>query len=132
MRRLLLSPSWLVRHLLALGLVVAFILLGRWQWHRAESGNGLSFAYTVEWPLFAAFVAFFWWKMLRFELHPPNEQSTESDTDDVASIEGIEGIGTGGSTDVSPVPPPIDETTDPELAAYNRYLAQLDEQDRNK
>ena len=120
MRRLLLSPSWLVRHLLALGLVVAFILLGRWQWHRAESGNGLSFAYTVEWPLFAAFVAFFWWKMLRFELHPPNEQSIEPEPEETEPA------------DLSPPPPPVDEQTDPDLAAYNRYLARLDEQDRNK
>lgn len=117
MRRLLLSPSWLVRHLLAIGLVVAFILLGRWQWHRAESGNGLSFAYTVEWPLFAAFVAFFWWKMLRFELHPP-EQPAQPEVEDAAP------------TEESPPQPPIDEATDPELAAYNRYLAELDEQDR--
>lgn len=117
MRRLLLSPSWLVRHLLALGLVVAFILLGRWQWHRAESGNGLSFAYTVEWPLFAAFVAFFWWKMLRFELHPPKQESPVEDVEPIAP---------------PPAAPPVDEATDPELAAYNRYLAELDEQDRNK
>jgi hypothetical protein len=115
-RRLLLSPSWLVRHLLALGLVVAFILLGRWQWHRAEAGNGLSFAYTVEWPLFAAFVAFFWWKMLHFELHPP-EEPVEPEPDEPVSI------------DVPPSPP-IDEASEPELAAYNRYLAELDEQDR--
>jgi DNA-binding transcriptional regulator of glucitol operon len=117
-RRLLLSPSWLVRHLLALGLVVAFILLGRWQWHRAESGNGLSFAYTVEWPLFAAFVAFFWWKMLHFELHPPQEQVEPEIDEEVAPAE------------VSSQQPPIDDASDPELAAYNRYLADLDEQDR--
>lgn len=107
-----------MRHLLALGLVVAFILLGRWQWHRAESGNGLSFAYTVEWPLFAAFVAFFWWKMLRFELHPPKDPA-EPEVKEVVPTE-------------APAPPPIDEATDPELAAYNQYLAHLDEQDRNK
>lgn len=125
MRRLLLTRSWLVRHLLALGLVVAFILLGRWQWHRAESGNGLSYAYTVEWPLFAAFVAFFWWKMLRFELHPPNER-IEPDVEEAERAESVP------VDEIADPTPPIDETTDPELAAYNRYLAQLDEQDRNK
>ena len=118
MRRPLLSPSWLVRHLLAIGLTVAFILLGRWQWHRAEAGNGLSWAYTIEWPLFAAFVVFFWWKMLRFEFHPPEQSVSPADV--------------AADVDPTPAPPPIDAASEPELAAYNHYLAQLDEQDRTQ
>ena len=100
-----------MRHVLAIGLTVAFILLGRWQWHRAESGNGLSWAYAIEWPLFAAFVVFFWWKMVHFELNPPPEQERE----------------------VVVVPEPVvDEEPDEELAAYNRYLKTLYEQDRKQ
>lgn len=114
MRRPLLSPSWLVRHALAIGLTVAFILLGRWQWHRAESGNGLSWAYTIEWPLFAAFVIFFWWKMMRFEIHPPPQQPPPQEIAEEPAEE-------------QPVPQPEDFQDDPELAAYNRYLAELDQ-----
>jgi hypothetical protein len=44
------------------------LLLGDWQLHRAESGNELSWAYTFEWPLFAAFTVYFWIKSLRDEL----------------------------------------------------------------
>jgi hypothetical protein len=117
-RRPLLTPSWLVRHVLTIGLVVAFLLLGRWQWHRAESGNSLSFAYTFEWPLFAAFVAFFWWKMLHFEIHPPAETpADEIDLEDEPA---------------EAPPAPVDTTDDPELAAYNNYLANLNEEDHNK
>jgi hypothetical protein len=117
-RRPFLTPSWLVRHVLAIALVVAFLLLGRWQWHRAESGNSLSFAYTFEWPLFAAFVAFFWWKMLHFENHPPTEQSIDPE---VVQEEQVD-----------PPAPPIDPREDPELAAYNNYLAGLNDKDRKQ
>ena len=34
--------------------------LGHWQFHRAESGNALSWGYTFEWPLFAAFALVFY------------------------------------------------------------------------
>jgi hypothetical protein len=44
------------------------LLLGDWQLHRAKSGNELSWAYTFEWPLFAAFTVYFWIKSLRDEL----------------------------------------------------------------
>ncbi len=55
-----------------------FLGLGWWQLARARSGNELSWAYVVEWPLFAA-VAVAVWRMLlhdvpdyraRLEIHP--------------------------------------------------------------
>src|SRR5690349_5736064 len=51
-----------------LGLVTAFLALGWWQLSRARAGNLLSFAYAVEWPVFAAFVIFVWVKEIRLEL----------------------------------------------------------------
>ena len=109
-RRLLLSRRWLARNVAALVLTLAFVGLGWWQWDRARSGNSLSWAYTFEWPFFAAFVVFFWWKMLHFELSPPAEQPVEEVP--------------------APVPEPEPEPEqDDELAAYNRYLKSLYEQD---
>ncbi|HYN93895.1 MAG TPA: hypothetical protein VES42_08605, partial [Pilimelia sp.] len=70
MRRLL-TPAWLLRHGLAAALIGAFAALGWWQIRRAVSGNGLSWAYAVEWPVFAAFVAFLWWREVRHELRSP-------------------------------------------------------------
>ena len=51
-------PAWLSRraiglHLTALVVVPGCLALGWWQLQRALSGNGLSWAYTVEWPAFA-------------------------------------------------------------------------------
>jgi hypothetical protein len=64
MRRLL-TPAWLVRHGLAAALVAAFLGLGWWQISRAASGNALSWAYAIEWPVFAGFVVFLWWREVR-------------------------------------------------------------------
>ncbi len=63
----LITPRWLSWHLL---MVVSFLgmrWLGDWQFHRALAGNGLSWAYTFEWPLFAVFAVVFWAKTIRDE-----------------------------------------------------------------
>jgi len=65
---LLLRPRWLAWHLFAVVATLGMLWLGRWQLHRAESGNELSWAYTFEWPLFAIFGVYFWVKTLRDEV----------------------------------------------------------------
>ena len=47
----LLRPKWLCWHAFAVLATVGMLWLGDWQLHRAEAGNELSWAYTVEWPL---------------------------------------------------------------------------------
>jgi len=51
-------------HLLTLVLVPTFLLLGRWQYHAAMSGNTLSWVYTFEWPAFAVYALYVWWKLI--------------------------------------------------------------------
>ncbi len=53
---------WL--HATALLLVSSFILAAWWQYGAARAGNGLSWAYTFEWPAFAVYVVYMWWKMI--------------------------------------------------------------------
>ncbi len=62
------GPGWLLRHAVVLVLVATFLGLGWWQLGRAEQGNALSFGYTLEWPVFAAFVIFMWIREMRMTL----------------------------------------------------------------
>jgi hypothetical protein len=60
---------------------------GWWQLGRALSGNGQSWAYTVEWPFFAAYGGWMWWKLLHdepgFAKHPaPSEPAAADDPSD--------------------------------------------------
>src|SRR5437763_967424 len=64
MRRLL-TPRWLLIHLLVAAVVTAMLALTWWQVGRARGGNMLSIGYSLEWPVFAAFVIFVWIRAMR-------------------------------------------------------------------
>jgi hypothetical protein len=106
------TPAWLVRHVLAATLVVAFLGLGWWQIGRAASGNLLSYAYAVEWPVFAGFVIFVWAKEVRRERSARGSFVDEQPPPIRASRPARVGPG-------------YDDGNDEQLAAYNRYLAWL-------
>jgi hypothetical protein len=57
-------------HAITLVLVPAFLLAGWWQYHVALSGNGLSWVYTVEWPVFAVYAVYVWWQLIH-DQHTP-------------------------------------------------------------
>ncbi len=65
--RFLLTPRWLAWHLFVVVAFWGMLWLGDWQFHRAIAGNGLSWAYTFEWPLFAGFGLVFWARTVRDE-----------------------------------------------------------------
>jgi hypothetical protein len=109
------TPAWLVRHAVALTLVVAFLALGWWQIGRAAGGNLLSYAYAVEWPLFAGFVVFVWAKEVR------RARAARSDRPTTAAAEPPP----LRSTRPARVGPGWESGDDEQLAAYNRYLAWL-------
>lgn len=119
MRRLC-TPAWIARHVLAVALVCGFLALGWWQIGRAAGGNALSWAYAIEWPVFAGFVVFMWVREARHTLRA------------AAPEEPVEAppVTTPRSAARRPVrttPQRIeyDDSADPELAEYNRYLAWL-------
>ncbi len=63
------SVKWFSRrsvllHAMALLVVAACLALGWWQLERALSGNTLSWVYTFEWPFFAGYAIYMWWKLL--------------------------------------------------------------------
>jgi hypothetical protein len=119
--RFLFRPKWLGWHALMVLIVLGMLALGDWQFHRAESGNSLSWAYTFEWPIFAIFVIVFWAKTIKDEFRPPAQAEGLDDVALPAGRDGAAGPVTGaaGAADAA-----ADED-DEELAAYNAYLARL-------
>jgi hypothetical protein len=77
--RQLLTLRWLVRHLAMLVVAGGCVALGVWQVHRAAQGNLLSYGYAVEWPVFAGFAVFIWYRELRMALGAgsPDQPSTK-------------------------------------------------------
>jgi hypothetical protein len=124
MRRLL-TPAWLLRHALAAAIVLAFLALGWWQISRAAAGNALSWAYAIEWPVFAGFVVYIWAREVRHALRagaagPDRTADTEPAPPGTGTAPGIRRPVFARRPERA-----YDEQGDVELAAYNRYLAWL-------
>jgi DNA-binding transcriptional regulator of glucitol operon len=113
--RRLLTWRWILVHLTAVVLVVAFLLLCWWQIDRARGGNMLSYGYAIEWPAFAIFVVYVWIKEVRTEL-----QRAEPDAPAPAPRPVIRASARAQRAGAA-----YDDSGDEELAAYNRYLAWL-------
>ncbi len=117
---------------------LACLGLGWWQWGRFESATGTAqnLGYALQWPLFAGFVVFAYFRFVRLERDAPLE-ATEADTapesaadtsapprrkaKSVAPREIPAGI--------LPDRPTAGRDDDPVLAEYNKYLADLHAQD---
>jgi hypothetical protein len=134
-RKILLSPKWWGLHLLCLALVLVFLRLGLWQWHRAESPSGgiQNFAYAFQWPLFAGFGIVLWWKTLRIEVMGQQDETGEAPRPltrfaapplPKVTIEHRDGVRVGVTTPVGA----YDEDDD-EVNTYNAYLARLHARD---
>ncbi len=115
--RRFLTPRWIARHAVMIILVVACLLLGWWQIGRAAGGNALSFGYAIEWPVFALFVVFIWYREVRADLHPEADAEEETEPRPASSLLA--------TVPVRARPVPEADETDPQLRAYNDYLAWL-------
>ena len=124
--RFLVKPRWLGWHLLMVVSFWGMLWLGDWQLHRALGGNGLSWAYTFEWPLFAVFAVVFWAKTIKDEFRIKRGQLAGSaeptaDEDDLpVSVRAVQASVASSEDD-----------EDEELSAYNAYLARLNAEVKN-
>jgi DNA-binding transcriptional regulator of glucitol operon len=110
-------------HVVILIVVPAFMALCLWQVSRALEGNSLSWAYVFEWPIFAAYAIYMWWRFV----HEAAQDESPGDT--AAADPG--GPTAAGAPNAAPAPEtPEERREDADLAAYNDYLAQLAEQDK--
>ena len=120
--RFLITPRWIAWHLFVVASVIGMLWLGNWQLHRALSGNGLSWAYTFEWPIFAVFAVVFWAKTIRDEFRPP--AVAEAGEPDIPLPAGAYPAAAGATAAAAPGGAAATEE-DAELAAYNAYLDRL-------
>ena len=104
----LLTPRWVLLHLLVVALCVATFFRGHWQLTKAEAGGGaVNWSYALQGPLYGFMGLWVYLRMVRIELHrAPDEDEP-------------------GSAVVLYQRPRIDTSSDPELAACNAYLAEL-------
>lgn len=113
MLRVFFSPKWLMRHVLLLVAVATCLGFGRWQLGRAEDRHSvLNWSYAIEWTLFAVFAVVCWGWYLRDDLRGGP----------AAREEPVKPV-------YLPAAQPVSDDEDPELAAYNRMLAGLNQKD---
>lgn len=121
-------------------------LLAWWQWNRYESASGTwqNLGYVLQWPLFGLFPAFMVWRVRRLKAgqragagpaavaRPPGTTRTVA-----PKPESPEPVSLDARTAAPAVPGPrrrpvavAPAEPDDELAAYNRYLAELNTKDQ--
>jgi hypothetical protein len=159
MRTLWWSRRAITLHVALVVAVPLFLTLGAWQLSRALQGNLLSWAYTFEWPFFAGYATWMWWRLVHEETASPADlvpaaarrhagsRSVEGEPDGpcpggasaLAAVSGTSEtsesrrvtddggrVAKGASLSAPRIDyDPFDDEADPELAAYNRYLAGL-------
>ncbi len=114
---------WFSRRALELHLAVVLwvpvcLIAFWWQVHRAFDGNGLSYLYSAEWPVFAILGVWAWWVLV----HTDPEKAGARGQAKMAR--GAGATGAGGATVASATPRRAADE-DEELAAYNDRLAAL-------
>jgi hypothetical protein len=117
---------------LALVLIAALILLGRWQWDVSESQRGglQNLLYAFQWWAMAAMVVYGWWRLLRDDTYgrPTADLTTARRvmTPDEGSWDTFDLDPSGIDSFASLTPQTADDRDpDPELAEYNDYLTRL-------
>lgn len=112
--------------LIVLVVVAALTCLGLawWQWERfsAAGGTGRNLGYALQWPLFAGFFVFGYFRFVRLEQGEQTVSPTPRKPPPAREI----------PAGVLPERPLARHSAedDPELAEYNNYLAELHARDR--
>jgi len=96
------------------------LALAWWQWTRFESASGTfqNLGYALQWPLFAGFCFYAYYKFVRYEDAPPEPRNHDAVTEIPSGILPER---------PKPATPSDDDTT---LREYNAYLAELAKQDK--
>jgi DNA-binding transcriptional regulator of glucitol operon len=122
--RFALRPGWIFGHLLVAAAVVTMILLGRWQLHVSEQKHFSvqNTGYTIQWWLFSGFALFFWWRILR---DAATHRAASADETHATPAESAAEPHSAVAYRRYVMPTGQQPSDDPEVAAYNQYLAKL-------
>lgn len=117
--------GWALRLHVALLVVLPGCAAAFWiELARARAGNSLSWAYTLEWPLIGGFSGYLWWRLWHENdpEAPPRRTDREAGAGDSAGARAgtVTAAAAGAGTGRSGIP-----ADDPELLAWNEYLARL-------
>ncbi|NIH79511.1 hypothetical protein [Amycolatopsis viridis] len=104
--------------------------LAWWQWNRFESASGTfqNLGYVLQWPLFGVFPAFMVWRIMRLRREAAEQDAAQPEQ---ARAER----GPAAAVPAARVPvmrQAVPDEPDDELAAYNRYLAELHARDQRE
>jgi hypothetical protein len=134
-KRVWLTPRALKLHAVILVVVPGFMALCIWQLSRALGGNELSWAYVFEWPFFAAYAFYMWWRFVH-EAPDAAVAASSRTPDALGEPQPQLAPGQGAADNVDAGAPGRSEANanksdeEAELAAYNEYLAQLAARDK--
>jgi hypothetical protein len=124
-----LTPRALKLHAVILIVVPGFMALCVWQIYRAIGGNELSWAYVFEWPFFAAYAIYMWWRFVH-EVPETTPSVVSADTRTVPAGGTVTPAVTDDDVAGAEDAEEAKDAEDAELAAYNQYLAQLAARDK--
>ncbi|WP_340685101.1 hypothetical protein LCL61_01065 [Amycolatopsis coloradensis] len=97
--------------------------LAWWQWERFSSASGTfqNLGYVLQWPLFGLFPAFMFWRIRKLR-----RRAAEADAQETVAETAVPEVPAPRQRRAPAPPPPEDD----ELAAYNRYLRELNARDK--
>jgi hypothetical protein len=121
------SRRALAAHVALVVFVPGCIAAAIWQVGVARSGNDIGWAYAIMWPLFAVYGVVFWWHLV----HDDPETVGARGLRRLRSAQGPDPAGENHRA-IRDEAIRRAEHEDPELAAYNAYLAELARQDMPK
>lgn len=96
------------------------LLLAWWQWTRFESSSGTfqNLGYALQWPMFAGFCVYAYYKFVRLEDNPEPRRHPDTVTEIPAGL-------------LPERPKQVTADDDPTLREYNAYLAELAKTDKD-
>lgn len=126
--RTLLTPRWIVLHIIVLGTLPVVLWLGWWQWRGGFQGHSLqTTGYALQWWVFAAFAILLWLRLMRDELRRQDAAAAGGPPPGAAAPPEPPAAAPYVRYRMPAAAPAVRDGSD--LGRYNDFLAQLNASD---